>query len=79
MSEYMGPNYKDLFKHTLDALKGLGSSGTIREIDAKVIKKLKKNKDFESMINGVLGGQSGDSKKPGSSFNAEKILEQLNR
>ncbi|MGI9380747.1 MAG: AsmA-like C-terminal region-containing protein, partial [Methyloligellaceae bacterium] len=49
---------------------------------AKAIKKLGKNKDFESMINGVLNGQSGGdpaNQSEGQSFNANKILEQLTR
>ncbi len=56
-------------------------SAVIKNVDqaSEVIKKLKKNKDFESMINGVLGGQSNKGESGGSSFNAEKILEQLNR
>jgi len=56
-------------------------SAIINNVDqaSKAIKKLRKNKNFESMINGVLGGQSKDGDGSGSSFNAEKILEQLNR
>ena len=49
---------------------------------AKAIKKLGKNKDFESMIKGVLNGQSdGNSanQPEGQSFNANEILEQLTR